>query len=64
MAVTTDSLRIIQNRTTLREMTADRLREAMVSMHSRRCAMFVERSADFALQVLKTEPAAAPPQSG
>jgi DNA-binding GntR family transcriptional regulator len=43
MAVTTDSLRIIQNRTTLREMTADRLREAILSMHFKPNERLVER---------------------
>jgi DNA-binding GntR family transcriptional regulator len=43
MAVTTDSLRVIQNTQTLREMTADRLREAIVSMHFKPNERLVER---------------------
>jgi GntR family transcriptional regulator, trigonelline degradation regulator len=43
MAVTTDSLRVIQNTPTLREMTADRLREAIFSMHFKPNERLVER---------------------
>jgi DNA-binding GntR family transcriptional regulator len=42
-AVTTDSLRVIQNTATLREMTADRLREAICSMHFKPNERLVER---------------------
>src|SRR5437762_11248559 len=43
MAVTTDSLRVIQNTPTLREMTTDRLREAILSMHFKPNERLVER---------------------
>ena len=43
MTVTTDSLRIVQNTPTLRQMTADRLREAILSMHFKPNERLVER---------------------
>lgn len=44
MSVTTASLRVIQNTQTLREMTAGRLREAILSMHFKPNERLVERS--------------------
>jgi GntR family transcriptional regulator, trigonelline degradation regulator len=43
MTVTTASLRVVQNMLTLREMTADRLREAILSMHFKPNERLVER---------------------
>jgi GntR family transcriptional regulator, trigonelline degradation regulator len=41
--MTTDALRVIQNTPTLREMTADRLREAILDMHFKPNERLVER---------------------